>query len=506
MSRRRRVHPVCSGARADGRRSASQKRTGNEKVGGSEVRGCPPSFNNGNQTAMMSGATTIRSTSWTSFNLPLTITKGGTQTTFAYGPERQRVKQVQSGPATTIYYGGAIEKEVTSSTTRIKTYLPRGIGFLVETINSGAASLTASATPSRMYLHQDHLGSTIAITDEARTKEVLSYDVWGKRRNADGSDGADTLTASGDRHGYTGHEHLDAVNLIHMNGRVYDPIVGRFVSADPTVPGFDNPQALNRYAYVLNNPLTFTDPSGFHPNQAEADKKQESQTPQRRTDADDCHADHCLPKVEVKGGGSLLDRSARTTVCSGSGCSSLASAGGGVMALGARLDGRALWMLLRVAGPRIGAMFVPGVGFAVALYTAYEVGQYVLSEASSEAGADAPANNALNTDGADSEDQGGDQAKDSKRRFDKGQRERAVDNARDESGEPRCTYCGQKLNDQSGQGNSTEIDHVKGSQSWRQDDRRQRRGKLPKLQPLKGREGARYRMGSPNGSLNYRHE
>jgi 5-methylcytosine-specific restriction endonuclease McrA len=63
--------------------------------------------------------------------------------------------------------------------------------------------------------------------------------------------------------------------------------------------------------------------------------------------------------------------------------------------------------------------------------------------------------------GANSEDQGGDQAKDSKRRFDKGQRERAVDNARDESGEPRCTYCGQKLNDQSGQGNSTEIDHVK---------------------------------------------
>ena len=56
---------------------------------------------------------------------------------------------------------------------------------------------------------------------------------------------------------------LDAVGLVHMNGRVYDPDLGRFVSADPFIQFADNPQSFNRYTYALNNPLSFTDPSGF---------------------------------------------------------------------------------------------------------------------------------------------------------------------------------------------------------------------------------------------------
>lgn len=63
--------------------------------------------------------------------------------------------------------------------------------------------------------------------------------------------------------GFTGHEELDAVGLVHMNGRVYDPLVGRMISADPTVPDPMNAQAWNRYSYVGNDPLAFTDPSGF---------------------------------------------------------------------------------------------------------------------------------------------------------------------------------------------------------------------------------------------------
>jgi RHS repeat-associated protein len=61
---------------------------------------------------------------------------------------------------------------------------------------------------------------------------------------------------------FTGHEHLDAFGLINMNGRVYDPILGRFLSPDKYVqaPGFT--QSFNRYSYCLNNPLIFTDPSG----------------------------------------------------------------------------------------------------------------------------------------------------------------------------------------------------------------------------------------------------
>lgn len=59
------------------------------------------------------------------------------------------------------------------------------------------------------------------------------------------------------------HEHLDEVGVIHMNGRVYDPLIGRFMSADPFIQSPGNLQSYNRYAYVMNNPLAFTDPSGY---------------------------------------------------------------------------------------------------------------------------------------------------------------------------------------------------------------------------------------------------
>ena len=65
--------------------------------------------------------------------------------------------------------------------------------------------------------------------------------------------------------GYTGHEMLDSVGLIHMNGRVYDPELGRFLSADSVIPDALNMQSLNRYSYVYNNPLSYTDPSGHIP-------------------------------------------------------------------------------------------------------------------------------------------------------------------------------------------------------------------------------------------------
>ncbi|MFH1334106.1 MAG: RHS repeat-associated core domain-containing protein, partial [Pseudomonadota bacterium] len=53
------------------------------------------------------------------------------------------------------------------------------------------------------------------------------------------------------------------VNLIHMNGRVYDPVLGRFLSADPQIQDPTNSQSLNRYTYCMNNPIAFTDPTGY---------------------------------------------------------------------------------------------------------------------------------------------------------------------------------------------------------------------------------------------------
>ena len=62
--------------------------------------------------------------------------------------------------------------------------------------------------------------------------------------------------------GYTGHEHLPWFGLINMNARLYDPLVGRFLSADPYVQAPDFTQAFNRYSYALNNPLKYTDETG----------------------------------------------------------------------------------------------------------------------------------------------------------------------------------------------------------------------------------------------------
>ena len=123
------------------------------------------------------------------------------------------------------------------------------------------------------YFLKDHIGSVLVIA-EGGSQVLLQefhYDVWGKREFTKSNDnpyvGApewDGFGLSG-RQGFTGHEMLDNVGLIHMNGRVYDPELGRFVSADPKIPDPYNSQAFNRYAYVYNNPLSFTDPDGFDP-------------------------------------------------------------------------------------------------------------------------------------------------------------------------------------------------------------------------------------------------
>jgi RHS repeat-associated protein len=219
-----------------------------------------------------------------SFNLPAAINKttsagpgsAGTGTVtdvFAYGPEQQRGRQTVTttgGPnagTTAIVYGGSIEKETRTqdNLTIVKTYLPNGVMVYDRYAGTGANITQAPATRQIRYSHRDRLGSVTAITDEAGTVvERLSYDVWGKRRNTDGSTNHAIQPASPEnREGFTEHEHLDVLGLVHMNGRIYDPTIARFMSADPTVPDPNDTQNLNRYSYVLNNPTVYTDPSGF---------------------------------------------------------------------------------------------------------------------------------------------------------------------------------------------------------------------------------------------------
>jgi RHS repeat-associated protein len=162
--------------------------------------------------------------------------------------------------------GLSYEKEVKANgTTEHKHYVNAGgITFALYVKREG--NLNGKPATSISYFHQDHLGSIAAITNEAGAEvERMAFDPWGKRRFPNGT--ADTLDAiwgvSTDR-GYTMHEHLDEMGVIHMNGRVFDPLIGRFMSADPHIQAPGNLQSYTRYAYVWNNPLRYTDPRGYY--------------------------------------------------------------------------------------------------------------------------------------------------------------------------------------------------------------------------------------------------
>lgn len=123
-----------------------------------------------------------------------------------------------------------------------------------------------NSSSSVKYLHHDHLGSIQAYSDETgKLFQELSYDAWGVRRNPDTWVEFSVLTSSNayNDHGFGGHEHIDIFEMINMDGRMYDPIVGRFISADPFIQSPDLSQSLNRYAYCINNPLSLIDPSGY---------------------------------------------------------------------------------------------------------------------------------------------------------------------------------------------------------------------------------------------------
>ncbi|WP_106829121.1 RHS repeat domain-containing protein [Parabacteroides pacaensis] len=116
------------------------------------------------------------------------------------------------------------------------------------------------------YLHKDHLGSIMAYSDESgKLEQELSYDAWGRRRNPDTWNYYDQIILANAWHprGFTGHEHIDFFELVNANGRLYDPVVGRFISPDPKMQAPDYTQGLNKYSYCLNNPLSLTDPSGY---------------------------------------------------------------------------------------------------------------------------------------------------------------------------------------------------------------------------------------------------
>ncbi len=173
-----------------------------------------------------------------------------------YGPDQERVFSLlaknNDAPRYKIHWGDYEEYHVGDTTT---------VFYWIEAPDGLAGVIRYSSDdfyhPWHSYVATtDHLGSLTALYDDSGNKvHEASYDAWGKRTL--GQVSMPLVTR-----GYTGHEHLDELGLINMNGRLYDFNIGRFLSPDNYVQSPSNPQNYNRYSYCLNNPLKYTDPDG----------------------------------------------------------------------------------------------------------------------------------------------------------------------------------------------------------------------------------------------------
>ncbi|MCP4307523.1 MAG: hypothetical protein GY788_22145, partial [bacterium] len=221
-----------------------------------------------------------RTTAWSPFDKPIEITKGSETVEITYGPDRERYKRVDTGATNSVthYVGGKLYEAIVSSGVDERKHYIGDFAVITDYVDTGARD--------EAYYLTDHLGSIDLVTDASGgVIERMSFDAWGKRRESGfvpppggpgwapetgwvpilDPSGFEALTTT---RGYTGHEQLDPVGLVHMNGRVYDPEIGRFMSADPLIQAPFNLQNLNRYSYVLNNPLSLIDPTGLYYDEA----------------------------------------------------------------------------------------------------------------------------------------------------------------------------------------------------------------------------------------------
>lgn len=213
---------------------------------------------NGNLTQAKNASNqVVREVEYSAFNKPTTIRNDNRWTKVTYGPDQMRVKREDDNGRVTYYLGDLYEEVIDG-----------GITQRIHTVGDFALHIESFGLETgeyNEYLHLDHLGSIVV---RSSTKDSLidqqAFGAWGQRLLIawDGVEAGPDYEASSLR-GYTGHEHLDSVGLIHMNGRVYDPELGRFLSPDPFVQAPRNTQSYNRYSYVFNNPLSFTDPTGY---------------------------------------------------------------------------------------------------------------------------------------------------------------------------------------------------------------------------------------------------
>ena len=216
-----------------------------------------------------------RTLTYSTFDKVTKITKGAHTVDFKYGPDRARYYRkdtdTSNNRVTETLYLGSVEK-VKNPNGTIEWKRNLGDLQITQTFNSAGTETKRE----EQYFLKDHLGSIDLILDaQGSVLQAMSFDAWGQRRAAD--TWGDITQAEVNTHlknsllgqspvtnrGYTGHEMLDEVGIVHMNGRIYDAKLARFLQADPHIDGVETTQGFNRYSYVHNNPLNATDPSGY---------------------------------------------------------------------------------------------------------------------------------------------------------------------------------------------------------------------------------------------------
>jgi len=176
-------------------------------------------------------------------NRLISVAVSGQTTQFIYDGDGNLVKKIKPDGSRTIYVGGIYEVDKASggSIQRTVTYYPV----------AGAMRINSTL----YYTLKDHLGSASVVTDASGN--ILGenrYYPYGETRLTTGTIFTDKL--------FTGQREMAGLGIYHYGARFYSPKLGRFLSADTIVPGYANPQNLNRFSYVTNNPLRYTDPTG----------------------------------------------------------------------------------------------------------------------------------------------------------------------------------------------------------------------------------------------------
>ena len=206
----------------------------------------------------------VQNVTYTCYSRPSIMTEGGRSAAFTYNGDGARVKMNVSDGATSVlsryYIGNQYELDVTPNGTTERLYLGG------DAYSAPAVYVKEGSGAWTFYnIGRDYLGNITHIaTVDGTLVEENSYDPWGRLRNPETREiyslGTEPELMLG--RGYTGHEHLTWFGLINMNARLYDPVLGRFLSPDPFVQMPDFTQNFNRYSYCLNNPLVYVDENG----------------------------------------------------------------------------------------------------------------------------------------------------------------------------------------------------------------------------------------------------